>query len=402
MTQQGIRDLKVAVAGAGMGGLAVALGLARKGFEVQVFEQAPVHRELGAGLWISVNGARILNDLGLQDALKAIDLPPIDRVVRLWKTGESWSVYNKNAENSHEHTLYMVLRYELHRILLEALEREQPGCVHLEHKCVGFEQTEDAITVKFSDKPSVTADVLIGADGVHSRVRRQMYGEMPPRFTDAIAWRGLVPIERISPQYRQPIATTWVGPTAHITCYPVHHKGRQYFSFSAQVDSKQWELESWSEPGRLEDCLHDFEGWHEQVIEMISGADVLYKWGLFVRDELPTWTQGRATLLGDAAHSMVPYLGQGVNMAFEDSCVLVNVLSKFDDPRQALVEYDSLRRERCYKVARAAMDMFRVFHNQALADLTTARAYIETQWSPAKVRERYDWIVGYNALQVGA
>jgi len=391
----------VAVCGAGMGGLAVALGLAKKGFKVDVYEQASTHRELGAGLWISMNGARVLNDLGLRDELTKIDLPPEDRVVKLWSTGEAWSIYNKQAENSKDHTLYMVLRYELHRILVEALEKEQPGCVHLDHKCIGYEETEDKVMVKFSNQPSVTADVLIGADGVHSKVRNQMFGEVKQNFTDAIAWRGLVPIERISPQYRAPIATTWIGPTAHITCYPVQHKGRQFFSFSGQVDSEIWEQESWSDPGKLEECLKDFEGWHEQVIEMVSGADVLYKWGLFTRAELPTWVSKRVALLGDACHSMTPYLGQGVNMAFEDSAVLVNVLSSNENTADALNEYDRLRRERCYKVVNASMDMLDVFHHEALKEEESAREYIQSQWSREKVRERYDWIVGYNALQVG-
>lgn len=402
MSQANNRDKKIVISGAGMGGLATALGLARKGFEVAVYEQAPTHRELGAGLWISVNGARVLADLGLDSELQKIDLPPEDRVVRLWNTGEAWSIYNKEAENSQEHRLYMVLRYELHRILVEALEREQPGCVHLDHKCIGFDDSGDKIVVNFEGKPSVSADALIGADGVHSKVRSGMFGEVKQKFTDAIAWRGLVPIERVSPQYRAPVATTWVGPTAHITCYPVQHKGKQYFSFSAQVDSEIWEQESWSDPGKLGDCLRDFEGWHDQVIEMISGSDILYKWGLFVREELPTWARGRVTLVGDACHSMVPYLGQGVNMAFEDSAVLVNSLAGNSDVRAALQQYDELRRERGYQVARASMDMQAVFHHEDLKDAQKARKYIETQWSREKVRERYDWIVGYNALAVGA
>lgn len=392
---------KIVIAGAGMGGLATALGLARKGFQVAVYEQASEHRELGAGLWVSVNGARVLENLGLTDALDAINLPPDDRVLRLWSTGESWSIYNKDAANSSEHTLYMVLRYELHRILLDALEKEQPSCVRLGHKCIGFEQVGDHVLVHVEGRPSVRADALIGADGVHSRVQREMFGEIQPQFTGAIAWRGLVPIERVSEPYRATLATTWVGPTAHITTYPVQHKGRQYVSFSGQVDSEEWEQESWSDPGKLADCLKDFEGWHQQVIEMLSGADILYKWGLFVREELPTWVQGRVTLVGDACHSMVPYLGQGVNMAFEDSGVLVNVLDGADNIPAALEKYDSLRRERCYNVARSAMDMLAVFHHEDLRDEKKARAYIESQWSKEKVRERYDWIVSYNALEVG-
>lgn len=401
MVKKNVKDIKVAVCGAGMGGLTVALGLARKGFQVSVYEQADQHRELGAGLWVSMNGAKVLHEYGLKEKLEEINLPPEDRVVRLWSNGESWSIYNKAAENSSDHTLYMVLRFELHRILLEAFEKLRPGCVHLNHKCVGFDETDEKVTVNFEGQPSVEADVLIGADGVHSKVRDHMFGKVKQNFTDAIAWRGLVPIERISPKYRQEWATTWVGPDAHITCYPVQHKGERYVSFSGQVDSTVWEQESWSDPGKLDECLADFDGWHEQVTEMVSGADILYKWGLFTRDKLDTWVTKRVALLGDACHSMVPYLGQGVNMAFEDSAVLVNLLSSDRDIPTALQDYFDLRHERCYQVVDASMDMLATFHHEALKKEDTARSYIQEQWGVEKVRERYDWIVGYNALEVG-
>lgn|SRR5690625_4108951 len=401
MVKKETKDIKVAVCGAGMGGLAVALGLARQGFQVSVYEQASEHRELGAGLWVSMNGAKVLYEYGLKEALDQINLPPEDRVVRLWSTGDSWSVYNKDAENSDDHVLYMVLRFELHRILLEAYEKLRPGTVHLNHRCIGFDETEDKVTVHFEGQPSVDVDILIGADGVHSKVREAMFGKVNQNFTDAIAWRGLVPIERISPQYRKPVATTWIGPTAHITCYPVQHNGEKYYSFSGQVDSTIWEQESWSDPGKLEECLADFDGWHEQVIEMVSGADTLYKWGLFTRDKLDTWVTRRVALLGDACHSMVPYLGQGVNMAFEDAGVLVNLLSSERDIPTALQDYFALRHERCYDIVDASMDMLATFHHEDLKQEDTAKAYIEDQWGPEKVRARYDWIVGYEALEVG-
>ena len=394
--------LKVAVVGAGMGGMACALGLARRGMDVTLYEQAGEHRELGAGLWISMNGARVLEDLGLGGALRAIDLPPQDRVVRLWNTGESWSIYNRGAANSGEHRLYMVLRYELLRIMVEAFEQIRPGHIKLGCKCAGVDVLDDGVEVHFDGQPSIRADVVIGADGVHSRVRRALFGEVGQRFTDALAWRGLVPMSRLSQCHRKPVATTWIGPTAHITCYPVHHNNEEFVSFSGQVDSQRWEQESWSEPGALQELLNDFQGWHPEVVEMFSGADVLYKWGLFVRNELPSWVQGRAALLGDACHSMVPYLGQGVNMAFEDSGVLVKLLADHDDPVEALQRYDQLRRERGYQVARASMDMLKVFHHPSLADPATARPYIQETWSPARVRERYDWILEYNALEAGA
>lgn len=392
--------LRIAVSGAGMGGMSLALALARGGAEVTLYEQADEHRELGAGLWISMNGAKVLESLGLRMALQEIDLPPEDRVVRLWNTGEAWSIYNNKDRTGADHRLYMVLRYELLRILVEAFEKIRPGQIKLGHKCLGFEQNADSVAVYFDNRSPVTADVLIGADGAHSKVRKSMFGEVGQEFTNAVAWRGLVPMSRLSQVHRTPVATTWIGPTAHITSYPVRQGGDEFVSFSGQVDSAAWQRESWSQRGDLSEMLKDFDGWHPEVIEMFSNAETLYKWGLFVREKIPSWAKGRVALLGDACHSMVPYLGQGVNMAFEDSYVLANLLLSDANTERALQQYDALRRERAYRVADASMDMLSVFHQQALATPPEARAYIEKQWSPQKISERYDWILRYDATSV--
>src|SRR5262249_1158493 len=157
-------------------------------------------------------------------------------------------------------------------------------------------------------------DALIGADGVHSKVRDHLLGPVASHYTHAVAWRGLVPMTSLSPHQREAVVSTWVGPDAHITVYPVRWQDIDLLTFSGQIERSEWQAESWSEKGSRDDCLSDFANWHSDIVEMISNVDTLHKWGLFIREPLSEWTNGRVTLLGDACHSMVPYLGQGVNM----------------------------------------------------------------------------------------
>src|SRR5690606_37287762 len=136
----------------------------------------------------------------------------------------------------------------------------------------------------------------------------------------------LAPMDKLKPQHREPLASTWLGPTAHVTTYPVQRNGELFVSFSAQVDSDDWQTDSWSERGELSDALKDFEGWHQDILDLFINSENLFRWGLFVRDELKNWSKGQVTLVGDACHSMTPYLGMGVNMTMEDAFVLARCL----------------------------------------------------------------------------
>jgi salicylate hydroxylase len=285
-------------------------------------------------------------------------------------------------------------------MLMEAVERLKPGALHLDARCTGFAQDGGGVKLEF-DGGTAEGDVLIGADGLNSRIREVAFGPMAGQFTQALAWRGLVPMDRLAPHHRVPRVSTWVGPTAHVTVYPVRWRDSELLTFSGQVERGDWAHESWSEKGSVDECLNDFKGWHPDVVEMIAAVDSLHKWGLFVRGALPRWSQGRVSLLGDACHSMVPYLGQGVNMAIEDAAVLARCLEQdASDPAWALRRYEDARRERTAKVAQGSADMQRTFHHPALAEMPSAVEYIETQWSPAASKARFDWIYQYDALGV--
>lgn len=392
---------KVAIAGAGIGGLCAAVSLLQRGIDVEVYEQADSLRELGAGLLISMNAMRVLEALGLESAARSIDLPAVDRVVRLWNTGTTKSVYQTQTETQRNHTVCMIHRAELQRILAEAAQRIKPDVIRFGARVLGARSGAADAELLLEGGESAHADAVVGADGVHSMVRTSLYGQSAGRYTGSVAWRGLVPIERLAPVHRRPIATTWIGPQAHITCYPMRFGSGHLVSFSAQVERARWERESWSEVGTVSEALQDFIGWHPEVQEMIRGAETLYKWGLFVRDPLPHWSVGRVTLLGDACHSMVPYLGQGVVMAMEDAFVLARCLSgTAPGPQEALQQYEKARYERGNRAASASAAMQHVFHHPDLAHQETAIPYMEANWSPQAIRERYEWLFQYDATRV--
>jgi salicylate hydroxylase len=403
MTQsQQSRRGYVIIAGAGMGGLTLAATLLQKGFDVDVYEQSPELREVGAGLWISANGRRVLEAIGLEDAIEAINLPPQDRVIRFWKTGEARSVYNRDANPSKaDHTLIQVLRAELQRVLYEAVVKLKPDAVHFGVRSTGARTVDGRAQLLLEDGSFLEGDVVVGCDGAHSRVRQALFGPAPARYTGANAWRGLAPMGKLKSRHRKPLASTWLGPTAHVTTYPVQRNGEEFVSFSAQVDSPTWQTESWSERGKLADALEDFEGWHQDILDLFINSENLFRWGLFVRDPLDRWSRGRVTLVGDACHSMVPYLGMGVNITMEDAHVLARCLEQTPgEVEEALRRYDVARIERANRTKASSLEMLSVFHNPALAEPETAWPYIERQWSPQAVRERYDWLLSYDATAV--
>jgi len=391
---------RILIAGAGIGGLAAALALLKRGFDVEVYEQAPELGEVGAGVSISANGSAVLFGLGLEQPLRQWGVSANDRQVRLWSTGESWSLYRggPSTEERYGYPAFTLHRVDLHAMLVDAVRRLKPDAIRLNRRCMGFDQKGPRVELRFADGSAAAGDVLVGADGMHSHVRRQLFGAAVPRFTGQVAWRGVTPIERL-PEQKREAQTTWIGPAAHVSCYPVRRC--ELFNFVGQVERDDWRVESWIEEGTVEECLADFPGWHAEVRRMIENNDKLYKWALFVREPLARWTAGRVSLLGDACHSMLPYLGQGANSALEDALVLARCLEASPgEPERALERYEAARRERTTRLVNASAEMAKTFHNGALADAAGAEKYVSAEWHPNKVRARYDWIYKYDATRV--
>lgn len=389
----------VLIAGAGLCGLATALALLERGHRVRLFEQASELREAGAGVQLGANGTRLLIALGLGEAMRRIVCVPEGKEMRLWTTGQSWPVFDLGSESEQRYgaPYWMAHRGDFHGVLLAAVRAAAPDAIRTGAECVGFEQSADSVTLQLASGERVTGDVLLAADGVHSPIRRQMFGEGRAQFTGIIAWRGLVPMERLPPHMRRLIGTNWIGHGGHVVMYPLRRG--EILNFVGVVERGDWQVESWTTAGTREECASDLGRWHEDVQTVIRNIDIPYKWALLGREPLPHFAAGRVCLLGDAAHPTLPFLAQGANMALEDAVIVARCLESYP-VEQALQRFEAARLQRTAAIVRGSAENTRRFHNPALADPACAAAYLDREFAPDKIRQRYDWLYEYDALSV--
>src|SRR5271156_898628 len=342
---RGFNPMRIIVIGAGIGGLAAALTLRRAGFDVQVFEQASELREVGAGIQISPNASRILHRLGLKEPMRRMGVRPHAIVIRRWDDGRELA--RQPLAGACERN-FGALYYNSHRAeLLVLLSAAVPqGVLLLDHRCVGLTQHSDRVEVQFHNGATADADIVVGADGIHSTVREAIVGPESPRFSGHVAYRGLVPAARVAHLGIEVEASVWWGPDHHFVHYFVG-EGARYLNWVA-ITPGEWRIESWTARGEVADALKEFEGWHPQVREIIGSVDATNRWALYDRDPLPHWTVGRVTLMGDAAHPMLPYMAQGAVQSIEDAAVLAKCLERADanDPGAALRRYEETRKPR--------------------------------------------------------
>jgi salicylate hydroxylase len=385
--------VRVLIAGAGIGGLTAALAALRSGLDVEVYEQATELKEVGAGVQLSANGTRVFYELGIGEELKALSCEAAGKEIRLWNTGETWKLFDlgKASVERYGYPYFTVYRPDLLDVLATAVRRLKADAIHLGSKCVGFTQDASAVTLHL-EKGEAQGDALVGADGVHSRIRQGLFGEDKPQFSGIVAWRGIVPMERLP----RMVGVNWVGPGRHVVHYPL--RAGRLMNFVGALERRDWRLESWSARGTTDELAADFAGWHGDVQALIRSIAMPYKWALMVRAPLPRWTLGRVTLLGDACHSMVPFLAQGAVMAIEDGFVLSRALTEGrGDVPERLQRYESARRERTRRAVEGSADNIARFHNRALADPVKAREYVEREWAGQNVAARYEWLFRYDA-----
>ncbi len=343
------KALSIAIIGGGIGGSAAALSLLKAGFDVQVYEQSRALREVGAGIVLTPNVMRLLYGFGLRVELEARCVAPPGWRQRRWDDGRTLLFTPVAAPPGQPAMFYTAHRSDLLDMLAAKLPPER---LHLAHKLTGFTDHGDRVEMQFAGHPPATADIVIGADGIHSTVRALLFGAEHPRFTGCVAYRGLVPAERLTHLDLTAESQIWMGPGKHFVHYFVR-PGR-LLNFVCLIDRDAWTKESWTEPGNVADALAAYDGWHPQVRSIISSVTETFVWGLFDRAPLPRWSVGRVTLLGDACHPMLPFLAQGAAQAIEDGATLAGVLGKGGDVTEALRRYEELRLPRTARIQTVA------------------------------------------------
>ena len=339
--------LRIAVVGGGIGGLSAALHLLHFGFDVQVYEQATALSEVGAGIQISPNASRLLHRLGLGPALDKVGVRPVGVHQRRWDDGRTLqrAPVGKEVEAAFGAPYYHFHRGDLLQVLADATPKDR---VHLRHRLIGLDDRGERVRLDFAEAPAAEADLVVGADGIHSTVRGLLFEPEQPRFTGCIAYRGLVPAERLKHLGMEFLSNNWMGPHGHFVHYFV--AAGRFVNFVAVQERDSWTKESWIEPGEVKDVLQLFRDWHPQVRAIIGAVDRTFIWGLFDRTPLERWSVGRVTLLGDACHAMLPFMAQGAAQSIEDGAALAACLMREPEVTAALRRYETLRLPRATKL----------------------------------------------------
>jgi salicylate hydroxylase len=348
MTQS---QIHIAIVGGGIGGLFAANALLKQGLKVAVYEQAPALGEVGAGVYLTPNSVRHLERLGFKAA------------VEKWgaRVGSASHYYRHDGkpiapvqvtDSAGWNATFGMHRADLVEFLAAALP---PGVVHTGHRGVRFEPAGDKARVGFANGANVEADAVIAADGIHSELRAFVTPPAKPVFSGSVAYRGMVPAKRV-PDWRLDAWQMWLGPSKHFLTYAV--RGGTLINYVGFVPADHEMKESWSAPGDPDQLRAEFAGWDGRVGGLLRQVDATFRSALYDRDPLPVWTKGRLTLLGDAAHAMLPHLGQGANQSIEDGMALATILSRAgsDTIPAALTAYERLRRERVAAVQRGARE----------------------------------------------
>jgi len=343
-----MRDLHIALIGAGIAGLTAARALQGFGFRVRVYEQARQLGEVGAGLTISPNATHVLNAIGLQGVMERIGMRPERGGVKHWQSGELLVEIARGHDmlDKYGAAYFQVHRADLHAALADAVRAHDPEAIVLGHAFSALHDDGERVQLAFANGARITADVVIGADGLRSGVRAALFGPGRPRFTGYIAYRGLVPTAALPPGIIVPTSCLSTGPGRSFTRYLL--RGGTLVNYVGLCERDDWREEGWSIRASIEEVLAEYAGWYEDVRTIIRNTPPagLLKWALFDREPLERWVDGRVALLGDAAHPMLPFLGQGAAMGIEDAMLLARAFAAAGSLREALRRYVEARQPR--------------------------------------------------------
>jgi|TARA_B100000315_G_scaffold93127_1_gene85659 salicylate hydroxylase len=348
-----MKDIHIAIIGAGIGGMTAAVTLAQKGFKVNVFEQAPELSEVGAGLTVTPNATKGLIYLGLGQAMEKIGMAHDLQGVRHYQTKEIIVPLKRGKHMLEKYGAYQfqVHRADIHDILIESLEKHSPGCVFVDHQLVGLDEKSDKVKLIFNNQAEYECDFVIGADGTRSTVRELILGNDEPEFSGYVAWRGVVPTDGLDESdFDECGSSAFISPGRVFARYLI--RNAKEYNYVAFLATEEWAEEGWSIPSKVETVLEVFSDYNQQVknIMLATPPESCYKWGIFTRKPINKWSSERVTLLGDAAHPLEPFMGQGASMAIEDGVVLGRIIEDASDVSEIIKRYETARIERSHFV----------------------------------------------------
>ena len=388
--------MRIAIVGAGIGGLTAAALLLQRGHRVKVFEQAPELGEIGAGIQLSANAVKVLDHLELRGRLEPTAVRPKSFEFRRFESGEL--LHSIPLGELHQQRFgtpyFQVHRSDLHSTLQEAVQQRDPQSIVLNAKAVRVEENDQSATVHFLDGSSARADIVIGADGIKSVIRHHVIGADRPLFTGQVAWRCTVPTSRIPPALRTDIVSTiWCGPEKHAVTY--YLRDGELLNFVGCVERPN-EEESWTAKRPWSELDQDYAGWHPMVRAVIDNVDrdQCFRWPLNNRVPSIRWSTRRVTMLGDAAHATLPYMAQGAAMAIEDAAVLARALELAAPLDQQLRIYEQHRAPRTARVVEESNEMGELYHIDDADQMR--RAFHDRNIA----KSRNEWLYPYNPLTV--
>ncbi len=388
--------MNVVIVGAGLGGLAAAACLLRRGHRVRVVEQSPVLGEVGAGIQLSANAVKVLQALGLTPALEAGGVKPEAFEFRRFDSGELLHRIPLGEAHRQRHgaAYYQMHRSDLHAALVDAVRELDPAALHLGTRVAGVHEDDAGVTLQFASGGPMRAELVVGADGVKSTIRPHVLGADAPRFTGQVVWRVLVPAGRIAPSLRTGfVSTIWCGPGNHGVMYWL--RGGTLLNFVGCV-ARPWEEESWTTRRPWAELDADYAGWHPMVRAVIDAADrdQCYRWAINTRAPSAVWSTPRVTLLGDAVHATLPYMAQGAAMAIEDAAVLARALDLGLPLPQALQVYERHRGPRTRRVVEESAEMGELYQIDNAAQMR--QAFHDRNIA----KSRNEWLYPYDPWRV--
>jgi 6-hydroxynicotinate 3-monooxygenase len=347
------RKTQIAVIGAGLGGLTVAGFLQRAGFAVTIYEQAPAFSRIGAGIILSANATKVLRRLGVVDELARTGIKAECYVSRAWDTGATiYEIYFDEASERRYGGPYLnVHRGDLHDVLAQVVA---PKTIAFDHQLVDMKKSNGRYSLRFGNGATAHADIVIGADGIRSKVREFLLGDGPPRFIGAVGHRAVFPSERLG-GFKIPDCTKWWGPDRHSLAYFVTGKRDELYVIGV-VPTREWDSDAASQPSSRDVLMAEFGHFHADLRRVLSVADNVTGWPIFDRARDDRWSGDRVVLMGDACHPVPPFMAAGGAMAIEDGAILSRCIVEFDDPAEAFAYYAATRIPRVAEVQRISLE----------------------------------------------